>query len=310
MLFKGDIDKMVGTKARYPVTCLAIFELQGAGVEPSAVEEPKVPQNTQSKYPQYAEQAQGQPGSALLKHVMTIEALPLYADRILPTASATDDYCFLVTPYSLCLVRLESNRVTEIFTSTLGLTISAKQFNEDRSKMFYPQQTATERNVLDEFASQELKLDGTAKLLSLPDHRLLVLDEKGDFTMITIRFDQAEIDVAEAVFQKVAADERLVGSSMCLYRQDREATDFDIFVSSHFHDATLLRLKTVTDPEKIAQLEERSSAEEVQKRQRVNSNEQAARAFGNRGRKKQMTFYEDLQTLDFLPTVSPISDAV
>ena len=33
VLYKGDIDKMVGTKARYPVTCLAIFELQGAGLE-------------------------------------------------------------------------------------------------------------------------------------------------------------------------------------------------------------------------------------------------------------------------------------
>jgi len=144
-----------------------------------------------------------------------MEALPLYANRILTTASATDDYCFLVTPYSLCLVRLESNRVTEIFTSSLGVTITEK-FKEDRNKMFYPEQTNTERSIIDEFASNELKLDGTAKLLSLPDHRLLVLDDKGDFTMITIRFDQAEIDVAEAVFQKIGADERLVGSSLCL----------------------------------------------------------------------------------------------
>lgn len=40
VLYKGDIDKMVGTKARYPVTCLAIFELQGAGLEPIVIEEP------------------------------------------------------------------------------------------------------------------------------------------------------------------------------------------------------------------------------------------------------------------------------
>lgn len=45
VLYKSDIDKMVGTKARYPVTCLAIFELQGAGLEPIVIEEPtnKVP---------------------------------------------------------------------------------------------------------------------------------------------------------------------------------------------------------------------------------------------------------------------------
>ena len=82
--------------------------------------------------------------------------------------------------------------------------------------MFYPYKTQTERNLLDEYATQELKLDGTAKLISLPDHRILVLDDKGDFNMITIRFDQAEIDVAEAVFQQIAKEERLVGSSVCL----------------------------------------------------------------------------------------------
>jgi len=119
---------------------------------------------------------------------MTIEALPLYADRILVTASTTDDYCYLVTPYSLCLVRLESNRVTEIVTSTLGLTVKDK-FQEDRTKMFFPQQTNTERSRIEDNASQELKLDGTTKLVSLPEHRLLLLNEQGDFVMISIRFD-------------------------------------------------------------------------------------------------------------------------
>ena len=62
---------------------------------------------------------------------MTIEALPFYADRILTSASTSDDYCYLVTPYSVCLVRLEHNRVTEIYTSTLGLTIRDK-FKQDK----------------------------------------------------------------------------------------------------------------------------------------------------------------------------------
>ena len=120
--------------------------------------------------------------------MITIEALPFYADRILTTASPYDDYCYLVTPYSLCLVRIESNRVTEIFTSNLGLIIKDK-FKDDTNKMFYPQQTATERNLMEENASQELKLDGTCKIMSLPDHRIMVLSENGQFTMITIRFD-------------------------------------------------------------------------------------------------------------------------
>lgn len=120
--------------------------------------------------------------------MMTMEALPLYANRILTTATATDDYCYLVTPYSLCLVRLESNRVTEIFTSSLGITIKEK-FNKDPNKMFFPESTSTERSLIEENSSQELKLDGTAKIMSLPGHRLLVLNEQGDYTIISIRFD-------------------------------------------------------------------------------------------------------------------------
>lgn len=68
---------------------------------------------------------------------MTIDALPFYANQILLSASTSDDFCFLLTPYSFLLVRFESNRVTEVFTSTLGVTIREK-FKEDRSKMFFP----------------------------------------------------------------------------------------------------------------------------------------------------------------------------
>jgi len=42
VLFKGDIGSMVGTKARYPVTRLAIFQLnQGGSAEPTVVEDSK-----------------------------------------------------------------------------------------------------------------------------------------------------------------------------------------------------------------------------------------------------------------------------
>ena len=89
----------------------------------------------------------------MLKEVVTIKALPFYAERILTSASSADDYCYLITPYSICLVRLESNQVTEIFTSTLGLTIKEK-FQLDKKKMFYPEETSgTERTELDTYAS-------------------------------------------------------------------------------------------------------------------------------------------------------------
>ena len=120
---------MVGTKARYPVTRFAIFKLQGSNIvdPPVIIEESKA---------QFLEPHM----SSLLKPTLTIEALPFYADRILASASTSDDYCYLLTPYSIILVRLESNIVTEIYTSTLGLTIKSK-FKEDAAHMFYPDTT-------------------------------------------------------------------------------------------------------------------------------------------------------------------------
>ena len=166
----------MGTKARYPITRLAIFQLQSSGNEPVLTGSVKMMDEDPRQ-------------SNMLKEVVTIKALPFYAERILTSASSADDYCYLITPYSICLVRLESNQVTEIFTSTLGLTIKEK-FQLDKKKMFYPEETSgTERTELDTYASQELKLDGTSRLLSLPNHRILLLTETGNFTMISIRFD-------------------------------------------------------------------------------------------------------------------------
>jgi len=61
--------------------------------------------------------------------------------------------------------------------------------------------------------------------------------------------------VAEAVFQKITADERITASALSYTPLIGQQTDFDIFVSSHFHDAALFRLRTVKDPEALAQLE-------------------------------------------------------
>jgi len=45
---------------------------------------------------------------------------------------------------------------------------------------------------------------------------VLVCSEKGEFTNIQLKFDQADIDVAEAYFQKVLieGDDKIVASSM------------------------------------------------------------------------------------------------
>ena len=101
------------------------------------------------------------------------------------------------------------------------------------------------------------------------------------------------------------ADEKLVGSSICYTNCSSDDTCFDIFVTSHFQDATLFRLKTITDPERIAQLSEAQDEQSAaEKRQRLNSGDHLPR------RRRQLTFYEPLTTLDSLPIVSPVADAI
>ena len=39
------------------------------------------------------------------------------------------------------------------------------------------------------------------------------------------------------------------------HREQPQETDFDIFITSHYHDVSLMRLSTVKDPERIAQLD-------------------------------------------------------
>ena len=65
-------------------------------------------------------------------------------------------------------------------------------------------------------------------------------------------------------------------------------TDFDIFLTSHYHDATLARISTVKDPERIAQLN--AESEDNEKRQKLNSNDMMNFV----RRRKQLTHYEPL----------------
>ena len=49
------------------------------------------------------------------------------------------------------------------------------------------------------------------------------------------------------------------------------STDFDVFLTSHYHDASLARISTVKDPERIAQLN--AESEDNEKRQKLNSSD-------------------------------------
>ena len=132
--------------------------------------------------------------------------------------------------------------------------------------------------------------------------------------MIQLKFDQADIDVAETFFQqiKIEGDDKIVASSIAVASrrksiqsnersvawlqktedQDSINANIELFVSSHFHDNYLLSLDTVTDT---------IPGEESEKRQRLGS------SHGHElKRRRTVPQYAELKVLDSLTTVSPI----
>lgn len=76
-----------------------------------------------------------------------------------------------------------------------------------------------------------------------------------------------------------------------------DAAKITVFVTSHFHDSSLLELRTTTDIP--------PTTGEPEKRQRTGS------ASGNELRKrKAIQYYAPLRTLDSLTTISPIQNTV
>lgn len=47
----------------------------------------------------------------------------------------TDDFVYVITPFSVCLIRLEKNRVNEIQTSSAAIAIN-ENFSKDILKPF------------------------------------------------------------------------------------------------------------------------------------------------------------------------------
>jgi len=74
VLYKSNIDKMVGTQARYPVSKLSIFELAFEKAQKSVSAESF--------------------GVTELKLLHTIPDLSFYATKIIP-AMPIDDYCYV-----------------------------------------------------------------------------------------------------------------------------------------------------------------------------------------------------------------------
>ncbi len=60
----------------------------------------------------------------------------------------------------------------------------------------------------------DLRFDGITRVVALDSRKLLVMLEKGQIVEITIIFDQAEIDVADAIFTPVKCTESVLPSSV------------------------------------------------------------------------------------------------
>ena len=90
-----------------------------------------------------------------------------------------DDFVYVITPFSVCLIRLEKNRVNEIQTLSAAIAIS-DNFSKDTLKPFQSESSKTERSTLN-YTVQELKLDQTTRIMPLPGHRVLVCDQNGNW---------------------------------------------------------------------------------------------------------------------------------
>lgn len=116
----------------------------------------------------------------------TISDLNYYANKIVP-AMPIDDYCYVYTPFSIYLIRLEKNRVNEIQTSSAATAIS-DHFSSDPNKPFELSASKTERSLLN-YTTYEMKLDFTTRLQPLPGNRLLICDERADWHVLALKFD-------------------------------------------------------------------------------------------------------------------------
>ena len=72
-------------------------------------------------------------------------------------------------------------------------------------------ENTTARSELD-YTHLELKLDGASRFTALAYDRLLMILGTGDMYIVHIRFDQADLDVADATFVKLMTPDKLVPS--------------------------------------------------------------------------------------------------
>lgn len=60
----------------------------------------------------------------------------------------------------------------------------------------------------------KLRLDGCARVQSLSEGRLVIINEMGMVYMMQLQFDQADVDVADAHFTLIDSDTSIIPSSV------------------------------------------------------------------------------------------------
>lgn len=239
VLHLGDVDKLIGTKARYPVCKVTTFSLVGDKLE----------------------------------KLMTIYQLNQFCRSIV----VAGNFFYIVSPVSLFLIRSDKNWVSEIQTSPLSKVLK-DNFANDIHKTFtvQPDQPATVKRSVLNYSSAGLKLD-QSKVIALQSNILLVNSVQGDFYTVQFKFDQALIDIAEVIIQRIDVYERRVASSLC-------------------HEAGLLFVSSHCQPSCLMRVEDTEEGEPDLKRQKTQD--------GYVAKKKAFS----LKTLDSLTSLSPITD--
>ena len=58
------------------------------------------------------------------------------------------------------------------------------------------------RNVID-CKEADVRFDGITRVIAISSRKMLIILENGNMLVMTLIFDQAEIDVADAIFTKI-----------------------------------------------------------------------------------------------------------
>ena len=128
----------------------------------------------------------------------------------------TIDFVYVLSSCGIYVIRPEKKKFSHIQTTGMNTYLESLNHPPQPQKIIVPKDpNMAVKNVID-CKSNEIKFEGAVRLHSLPGRRLLILNEKGQVMMMNLIFDQAEIDVTDAIFTIIKCDQPCVPSSVRL----------------------------------------------------------------------------------------------